>query len=158
MAEAKTKPKAKAVEGVTPDPVQYSFTTRKGRGSEVLLFQRPKTDQAYVGAPINTKQRAITVRLERGKKFDPFFECGPDGRNLTFRGVDPQKMHDFILAQIDNGHNQVCLWDDRPMSDEEKQFDTAVKSAYKERDEQKAANEILKKALIDAGITIPEGA
>lgn len=140
------------------DAPRYAFTTKKQRGSEVLIFQRPKTDQAYVGAPITTKQRAITVRLERGKKFDPFFECGPEGRNITFRGVDAQKMHDFILSQIGNGQNQVCTWDDRPMTDEEKAFDTALKGVHKERDDQKAANALLKQALLDAGLTIPEGA
>jgi hypothetical protein len=149
MAKKETKEEA---------PVRHTFTTKKGRGSDVLIFQRPESQQAYVGAPINIKTRAITVRLERGKKFDPFLECGPEGKNITFRGVDPQKMHDFIFSQIGNGHNQVCLWEDRPMSDEEKAMDATVKAAFQERDQQKAANEVLRKALLDAGLNVPEGA
>lgn len=149
--------KAKEPEEKAADTPRFTFTTKRQRGSEVLIFQRPITDQAYVGAPIRTKQRAITVRLERGKEFDPFLECGPKGKNLTFRDVDPQKMHDFILSQIGNGHNLVCKWDDRPMTEDEKAFDAQVKAANKRADDQTDANERLKKVILDAGLKLPDG-
>ena len=138
-------------------PVNQSFTTRD-RGATVVIYQRPETERHPRTGDIipGTSKRSITVRLQRGVEFDPFKECGQTGKQKAFRDVEPQKMHDFLMEQVKTPENAVCLWAERPMSEEQKEGEVKLRAALKHGKEQEQQNEALRELIKNAGLKVPE--
>ena len=118
MAKTKeTKAKEPEADGL-PQKEQREFTTRH-KGGHVVYLQK-----MVPGIPNGTKatpplKRAITVRLQSGIKFDPFVECGPDGKNRLFRDITPENAFTALKEKADDRESPVVLWDDRPMTEQE---------------------------------------
>lgn len=143
---------------ITPEenviPQDEREFTCSHKGSHVIYLQRPIVERLDKNAPI-IKQQALTVRLQNGVKFDPFVECGPKGKNKLFRNITPEAAHAKLIEKAEDRESPVVFWKDRPMGDEEKEFDRQLRTERKLRVDQEVENAKLRDLIASAGLKVP---
>ena len=155
MAKAK---KEKAVEEAQPQteiPASEREFTSREKGGHVVYLQRMEVE-ANGNKGNKVTKRAITVRIMSGVKFDPFVECGPQGKNRNFSDLDPMDAWDALKAKEAERGSPIVFWDDRPMTEQESEHSKQIKTAHAALDEQKAANAKLRELCEANGLEVPE--
>lgn len=150
----KEKPAEAQPQDGLPPASEREFTSRE-KGSHIVYLQR--MEQEPNGNKGNrTVKRPITVRILSGVKFDPFVECGPEGKNRNFHDLDPVDAWEALKAKEAERGSPIVFWDDRPMTEQESEHSKQIKAAHGERDEQKAANAKLRAILEANNLEVPE--
>ena len=157
MAKVKEKPQTAAEEadGMPPKD-EREFTTRE-KGGHVTYLQRLETENVQQGNKVIAKptKRAITVRLQFGVAFDPWKECGPDGKNARFRDIAPETAYAALLEKEKVRESPVIFFKDRPMDETEKEHDRALRAERKRADEQADENAKLRAFIEGKGLNVP---
>lgn len=155
MAKAKAHkaPEAEAAETGIPTE-QQEFTTKARGGHGVYLQRMEVVPNGNKGNRV--VKRGVMARLQRNVKFNPFLECGPEGRNPTFRDLDPTEAWQALKALAEDRNSDVVYWDDRPMTEEQSEHARELKAAKTEASEQAKANARLRKVIEENGLKVPE--
>lgn len=150
----KEKPAAEAQPQTDIPAEQREFTSRE-KGGHVVYLQRLEVE-ANGNKGNKTIKRPITVRILFGVKFDPFVECGPDGKNPLFRDLDPLVAWEALKAKEAERGSPIVFWEDRPMTEEQSEHSKQLKAANKRADEQEEANKRLRELCAANGLDVPE--
>lgn len=136
-----TKP-AEAPKVKRPKAGSYpTFTSRKK--ASTICFQKAVygLDEFKVRRLVSDK---VSVTVQEGVEFDAYRECYGDengkGRSQYFHKLvtdgylengktvklDPDKLHRFLLAQVNASTNSIYEWKDRPRTAAEKKLEGAI--------------------------------
>jgi hypothetical protein len=129
--------------------------THRAKGAHSVYLRKQKVDTSH--KPPLVLVRHIMARVQFGVMFDPFAECGPTGKNKTFRDISPEEAFEALRLKAEDPESPVAFWGKRPMTDEEKEHDRKLKAANQRADEQGAANAKLREYILEQGLPMPEG-
>lgn len=155
MAKAKKEKQAAEAQPTTDIPASEREFTSREKGGHVVYLQRMEVE-ANGNKGNKVTKRAITVRILSGVKFDPFVECGPNGKNRSFSDLDPVDAWEALKAKEAERGSPIVFWDDRPMTEQESEHAKQIKTAHAALDEQKEANAKLRALLKENGLEVPE--
>jgi hypothetical protein len=152
----KDKPQAAPEVAIEIPADEREFTSRE-KGGHVIYLQRLQTETVQQGQKFISKptKRAITARIQFGIKFDPFVECGEYGKNRLFRDIEPETALAALQEAAARRESPIVFWKDRPMDDQEKEHDKALRLANKRIGEQEDENARLRALLEENGLKIP---
>lgn len=136
-------------------PEELREFTSKQKGGHGILLQAPEFDYSNGKTAPRPIKRAITATLQFGIKFDPYIECGPEGKNRHFRDITPEKALEVLREKAAERESPVILWKDRPMGDDEKEFERRLRTEKTLRLEQQDENAKLRELIASAGIKVP---
>jgi hypothetical protein len=136
-------------------PEELREFTSKQKGGHGILLQSPEFDYSNGKTAPRPIKRAITATLQFGVKFDPYVECGEGGKNRHFRDITPQSALAVLLEKTKERESPVIFWKDRPMGDDEKEFERRLRTEKNLRLEQQDENAKLRDLIASAGIKVP---
>lgn len=125
-----------------PKPGSYpTFTSRKKATTICMQKALYGLDEFKVRRLVSDK---VSITVQEGVEFDAYREClgGENGKgrspyfhklvsdgyleNGKIVKLDPDKLHRFLLAQVEATTNSIYLWKDRPRTPRERELEGAI--------------------------------
>lgn len=130
-----------------PKPGTYpTFTSRKKASTICMQKALYGLDEFKVRRLVSDK---VTITVQEGVEFDAYRECFGNGdgkgrspyfhklvtvgflENGKVVKLDPDKLHRFLLAQVEATTNNIYFWKDRPRTARESELEGAVAAGEK---------------------------